>query len=251
MPPLTLAAVAAVHLVTAAAFVAVGRRFLRREVARANGLARDAFVAWWWAFAGYLALQGTLDAAAFLGAPSLRWAVAAHVLMGPLLAVAACGLAYHIAFLWSGRSWWAVPLAFYYGAAGATYSLWVLLHRPNAVEADAWGSGLAFALPLEGAVWSALLASFGLPLVLGSLAYLALAAKVRAREARYRIVLVGSSLLLWVTSGYAAQVAGGGLARFVAIAVLGLATAAAVMAAYFPPAPVRRWLARAPGAHAA
>lgn len=240
--PLILAAVGAVHLATAAAFFAVGARFRSRHVGLGMGLARNAFVAWWWGFGAYLALQGSLDLAAAAGQASFGAFLAFRLLTGPLLAASAWGLAYHILFLWSGKPAWALPLAFYYGAAGAVYSCWVWFHGPQGVLVGRWAAELTYAEPIEGPVWNAVLASIGLPLVLGSLAFLALAVKVHDREKRYRIVLVGSSLFLWVVSGYSAQVGASDAVRFVAIVGLGLATALTVLAAYYPPAPVRRWL---------
>lgn len=243
MPDLRLAAVAVVHLLTAAAFVAVGARFRARAVAPGMDQARNAFIVWWWGFALYLGLQGLADLAAVAGLASLPLVAAQRLATGPIVAAAAWGLAYHILFLWSGRAWLATPLAFYYGATGAAYSLWLLLHGPQAVVVTPWAADLVYTRPIEGLVWDLVLASVGLPLVVGSLAYLALWRKVPDRAQRYRIGLVGASILLWVVSGYTAQVLGGGIARFVAIVLLGLPTAAAVLAAYFPPARVRRWLA--------
>lgn len=240
--PLTLAAVGAVHLVTAAAFFAVGARFRSRRVEVGLGLARNAFIAWWACFGTYLALQGAIDVAAAARHAPFAAVLAFRLLAGPLIAAAAWGLAFHILFLWSGKGAWALPLAFYYGAAGAVYACWVWFHGPQGVEVGRWTAELRYAEPLDGPVWSIVLASFGLPLVLGSLAFLALALKVHDREKRYRILLVGTSLLLWVVSGYAAQVGAGDGLRFVTIVVLGLATACTVMAAYYPPAPIRRWL---------
>jgi hypothetical protein len=246
--PLTLAGVGAVHLVTAAAFFAVGARFRSRDVGPGMSLARNAFVVWWWCFGAYLALQGLVDLAAAAGQAPLGPLLAMRLLSGPLIAAAAWGLAYHILFLWSGRPGWALPLAFYYGAAGAVYSCWLWFHGPEGVEVGRWTADVTYADPIAGPVWNAVLASVGLPLVLGSLAFLALAFKVKDREQRYRIVLVGSSLLVWVVSGYAAQVAANDAMRFATIVGLGLATALAVLAAYYPPAPVRRWLHPLPAA---
>ena len=243
MTSLTLAAVGAVHLVTAAAFLAVGRRFHSLEVGPSDNLARRAFVAWWWAFAAYLAGAGALDLLAASGAEPVALFAAFRAGSGLLLGAAAWGLAYHIVYLWSGRQGWALPLAFYYGATGAAYTLLVLLHQPSGVEVTPWSAELEYAGPPQGLLWNLVLASIGLPLVLGSLAYLGLAAKARGREHRYRIVLVGGSLFLWVVAGYAAQVGGGPFLRFAAIVVMGLAAAGAVTAAYHPPGPVRRWLA--------
>lgn len=244
-PGATLAAVGIVHLVTAAAFLAVGRRFHRLQVGAGASLARRAFVAWWWGFAAYLAGAGSLDLLAAAGARPLAAFLAFRAAAGLLLAAAAWGLAYHIVYLWSGRQAWALPLAFYYGAAGAAYALMVLLSHPVGVTTTAWSADVQYVVPPAGAVWTVVLASIGLPLVLGSLAYLGLATKEHDRERRYRILLVGGSLLVWVVSGFAAEVGGSQALRFIAIVILGLCTAGAVTAAYYPPSPVRRWLARA------
>lgn len=240
----SLAAVGAVHLVTAAAFLAVGRRFHRLQVGAGARLARRAFVAWWWGFAAYLAGAGALDLLAAAGLRPLAPFVGFRAAAGLLLAAAAWGLAYHILYLWSGRQGWALPLAFYYGAVGSAYSLLVLLHHPVGVAVTPWSADVEYAVPPTGPLWTAVLASVGLPLVLGSLAFLGLLAKAHDRLRRYRIALVGGSLLLWVTAGFAAEVGGGEMARFVAIVVLGLVAATCVTAAYYPPAMVQRWLAK-------
>lgn len=240
-----LALVGSVHLVTAAAFVAVGLRLRSRAVQAPLGLARDAFVVWWLAFAAFLAGQGVVDLLAAAGSLPLWVAATFRIGSGPLLAVAAWGLAYHILFLWTGRRGLALPLGLYYAVAGVAYSAWLWAHRPVAVAVGDWSADVAYAEPVTGPLWNAVLASIGLPLVLGAMGYLALAPLVHRRDQRYRIVLVGASLLVWVVAGYSAQVAAGEVARFVAIVVLGLFTAGSVLAAYFPPAPVRRWLAAA------
>lgn len=241
----TLALAGATRLATAAAFLVVARRFHARSVATAHRGPRDAFVLWWCAFAAYLAVQGGLDVAAAAGFTPLWPFAAFRLITGPLLGLAAWGLASYILYLWSGRGW-PTALAFYYGAAGAIYAMNAWLHAPDHVQVTAWTANAAYSKPMDSPLLGAILASFGLPLVLGSLAYLALATRVHDREQRYRIVLVGSSLLLWVTSGFAAELAGSLLARFVAIVLLGLFTAGAVLAAYFPPGPVRRWLRAGP-----
>lgn len=242
MSALMLALVGLVHLVTAAAFVAVGHRLRVRSVLPDLGMARDAFVAWWWAFAAYLAGEGALAMLAAAGWSPLGPFLAFRLLSGPLIAAAAWGLAYHVLFLWSGRPGWALALAFYYGAAGCAYSMSVWLHGPVGVEVTSWSADVAYREPLGGALWQAVLVSMGLPLVLGSLAYLGLVRKVDGRAPRYRIVLVASSLLVWVASGYLAESAGGVAAQFIGVVLLGLLTAGAVTAAYFPPPAVQRWL---------
>lgn len=245
-----LAAVAVVHLVTAAAFIAVGRSFLARPVTAGMTLPRNAFVTWWWGFAAYLAGTGLLDLAAAAGYVWFPAFVVHRVVSGPLIAAAAWGLGFHILYLWSGKASWAIPLAFYYGAAGAAYSFTIWMHGPTGVVVTDWSANIGFETPVGGPLWQIVLASVGLPLVLGSLAYLGLAWKVHDRPQRYRIVLVASSILLWVSSGYAAEVGGGQVVRFVAIVVLGLVTACTVMLAYFPPKSVQHWL-EAPQHHAA
>src|SRR5688500_13193417 len=239
-----LATVGFVLLLTAVAFAAVGHRFHSRPVGTANLAARTAFVTWWWAFAAYLAGQGFLDVAAAYGYAPLQAHFAFRLMVGPLLSLAAWGLAFHIVFLWSGRGGWAFGLAAYYAAAAGFYDALVWLGSPNAVVVTDWAAALSYDVPPSGLLWNATLATIGLPLVLGSAAYLGLLREVADREQRYRIMLVGGSLLVWVVSGFAAEVAGSTTVRFVAIVVLGLLTSGAVVAAYHPPGPIARWLER-------
>jgi hypothetical protein len=244
----TLALAGAVQLVTAASFIAVGARLRRRWVSPRDRLANQALVAWWWGLAAYMLMQGAFGLAGAVGWTSLSAYVASRALAGLLICFAAWGLAYHILFLFTGWRRLAIPLGLYYAVVAVAYDRSILNHHPLAVVAGDWEVLLVFASPLADPLWTAVLASVGLPPVLGSLAYLTLLRKVEMREQRYRIILVATSIILWVTTGFAAQVGGGPFLKYLTVVVFGLLASIVVFAAYFPPAPVRRWLGMgAPG----
>lgn len=243
MGTLTLFVVGAVHLLTAASFVAVGERLRRRDLSPAVRGANTAFVLWWWAMAAYLALEGGFVVAASQGWTSLPAYVAARYAAGPLLSFAAACLAYHVLFLYLGPSRLLLPLAMYYEAAAIGYAYSIHSHGPLGVHATDWGLVLDYAQPIQGPLWIGVLASIGLPLVVGGLAYLSLVPRLD-RAQRYRVLLVGVSLLLWVVGGFAGQVAGSGRTKFLTIVGLGLLTSGTVLLAYFPPKWVGRWLDR-------
>ncbi|MEA3190498.1 MAG: hypothetical protein QOD77_1080 [Thermoplasmata archaeon] len=245
MGTLTLLAVGAVHLLTAASFVAVGERLRRRDVSPTLRGANIAFVLWWWAMAAYLATEGAFAIAGSTGWTSLPAYLAARYASGPLLSFAAACLAYHILFVYFGTRHLLLPLAMYYEAAAIGYAYSVHVHGPIAVRATDWGLVLDYADPVQGPLWTAVLASIGLPLVVGGVAYVSLAPRVD-RAQRYRVLLVGLSLLIWVVGGFAGQVAGSALTKFLTIVGLGLLTSGTVLLAYFPPKWVARWLAAAP-----
>jgi hypothetical protein len=242
LAPTTLAVVGLVNALTAVTFAAVGLRLLRRHVPAEDRLAMRALTVWWWWCMGlFLAIQATLVFAAVQGILSVPAFMAARFVTGPLLAVGCWGLCFHILYLVTGRSSVVAPVAAYFALVAAAYDSVVYLHPATALVPTAWEVAAAYAPPVEGdPLWTAVLAGVGLPLIAACAAYLGLVRKLEARAQRRRVVLVASGILLWVASGLVAQLAGGPLARFFTITVLGLLAALVVFLAYFPPAWLRR-----------
>lgn len=241
MAPLTLAAVGLVNAFTALVFGAVGVRLLRRPVLPEDRAAMRALTVWWWCMGLFLAIQAALALAAVEGHLGVPASMAARYAAGPLLATGSWGLCFHILYLATGRRGVALPVAAYFALVGIAYDATVALHPTVSLAPAAWEVTPTYAPPLEGdPLWTAVLAGVGLPLIAASLTYLSLVRKVSAREQKRRVVLVALGILLWVATGLAAQLAGGPLARFFTITVLGLLAAVAVFLAYFPPAWLRR-----------
>jgi uncharacterized membrane protein len=94
----------------------------------------------------------------------------------------------------------------------------------------------------EGRLYQAVYVAVGVPPLLAGLAYLSLLFRVKEPIQRYRVALVGGSILLWVGSGLVARLSGSGLAAFLTLAVVGLGAAIAVLLAYHPPRAIARRL---------
>jgi hypothetical protein len=245
VPVLTLLTASAVQVMTGASFLVVGERVRGRPSSAAGRQAALAFVAWWWSMGSYMLVEGTAGALASFGHAPLALHIGVRIAAAPLIAAAAAGLAYYVLFLFLGRAWLLAPILVYYGFAGAAYAYAVGAGSPDGVAVGAWHAGLTYRDDLAGSpLWTGILASFGLPLVAGSVGYLALLPRVHDRAQRYRILLVGCSLLTWVLAGFVGQVAAGAFWQFVTLVVVGLFTGATVLAAYFPPHRVQAWLER-------
>jgi hypothetical protein len=236
-----LAVVGLVNALTALTFAAVGFRLLGRPVLREDRLAMRALTVWWWCMGLVLVIQAALAFAGVQGLLAIPVFMAGRYLSGPLLALGSWGLCFHILYLATGRRALAVPLAVYFAAIAVAYDATVVLHPITALAPAAWEVTPTYAPPLQGEpLWTAVLAGVGLPLIAACFTYLALVRRLEARDQRRRVVLVSSGILLWVAAGLAAQLAGGPLARFFTITILGLLAALAVFLAYFPPAWLRR-----------
>jgi hypothetical protein len=236
-----LAVVGLVNALTALTFAAVGLRLLRRPVLAEDRFAMRALTVWWWCLGLFLALQAALTLAAVQGTVSVPASTWVRYATGPLLAVGSWGLCFHILYLATGKRGVAPLLAAYFTLVALAYDAAAYLHPIVALAPAAWEVTPTYSPPLEGnPLWTAVLAGVGVPLLAACVAYLALAGKLDARDQKRRVVLVSCGILLWVGSGLAAQLAGGPLARFFTITVLGLLAALAVFLAYFPPAWLRR-----------
>lgn len=239
----TLALAGVTQLIVGGAFALVGNRLRKRPVAEAARGPTLAFAFWWLGLAVYLVLQGALDVAAVAGWAPLEAHLGIRLFSGPLLCAAVAGLAYHILFILTGRRALAWPVGVYYAVAAVAYDALILVGHPAGVLAADWQVDLVPAPATTDPRWGAVLASIGLPVILCSIAFLVLARRVVSREQRMRANLVGSSMLLWVGSGLLAQLAGTNAEKFVTLVVFGLAAAILVFIAYYPPGPVRRWIA--------
>lgn len=152
---------------------------------------------------GGLAALEAIDAG--IADAGLRWTY----LRAPPLALALWGLLYYVAYLYAGRRAWLLPLGLFAGILGG-----VLVALDASGHAGGW-TALLVAAPVLGA----------------ALAYASLYRRAGARAQRYRIALVGAAMGLW---GIAAVAAGSEALR--------LAVPLAALAAYQPPARLRRWL---------
>lgn len=233
----TLAVSGVTQLAAGVAYVLVARRLARRRVEGESALAAGAFVAWWGALGAYMLLWGVLTVVASGGYAPLGLFLGLRVVSVPLLMVSVAGLTFHVAYLWTGRRGLFLPIAGFYALCGIAFFALTFVEPPTRVNVGAWLVELS--RPGGTPLLNRLYVAIGLPPILASLAYGSLYRRVHEPIQRYRVALVAGSIFLWVASGLAARVAAGDFLKFFTLTVLGLAAAAAVVLAYYPPPGLR------------
>lgn len=234
----TLALAGGLSIVTGVSFAFVARAVSHRLATDARRLARRAHAAWWLCLGAYLVLQGALTILAGAGRVSLDTYLASRILAIPLLCGAVWGLTFYLAFLYTGRTGAALPLAVLYAVAAAAF-YYATFSVPQTLSVRTW----LIEVDDSGALYRIVYALVGLPPILASLAYFALLRRAREPEQRYRIALLGGSILAYLGGGLAARLFADDTVIFVTLVVFGLGAAAASLAAYHPPAFVQRALA--------
>ena len=201
------------------------------------------FALWWIATGVNILLGSAFIAAAAFGKTDLRMQVAYAILQRALLAVAVAGLVHYLLFLVRGRAPLRHLAAFY-----AAYFVFLLgslyADDPVGVYVGEWRTDLVYAH--DGAAWVGLL-SFAwlvLPPVGFSVAAIVVARRLppTQRPQRDRITLVGAAIIAWwVVAVLSGQREAFG-AEFLQVfnRLLGLTMALVILAAYNPPAWLRR-----------
>lgn len=235
----TLLATGAVTIVTGLAFLLVGVATSRKLASGPRLLARRAHTTWWLGLGAYLVLQGGLSAWAANGALTLDVYLASRVLAIPLLCAAVWGLSYYLVYLYSGSTQSVVPLATFFVGVMALF-FYATFALPQQLIVEKWTVALDDTDPAYRLVYLAV----GTPPIIASVAYLGLLRRVREAEQRYRITLIGASILLYVASGLVARLIAVDILIFITLVLLGLGAAAASVAAYYPPRRLKELLRR-------
>ena len=238
MSATTLVVAAAIHAVTAASFLLVGRAVLRHRRGATHG-ALGALVAWWWGMSAYLFIQAALYLWTAGAGPDIKPFLAAGILTTPLLCGAAGSLTYYMMYLFTGRAGWRVPIAILYAATAVTFYVAMYVPMPTALDVSPW----LIQVHARGqpALWQAVYLLVGVPPIASSLALLGMAPRLD-RPQRYRAVLVGIAILAYVGGGLAAFLGTNDTVKFLVLTFMGLFASVSVLMAYYPPPAVRRWL---------
>ncbi|HET6398570.1 MAG TPA: hypothetical protein VFH47_03350, partial [Candidatus Thermoplasmatota archaeon] len=207
--------------------------------------ARAALRLWraWWAAAALVALLEPVRITLYLWGRLPGWLYAATENVVALLACAGlAALLCHLAYLYKGHGRWWPQIAAGYAALALMllgYLDWI--GPPRAILDDGWSlQPLSAKAAPAWAVAAALLLLHGPPLAAAG-GYLALLRHAPDRTARYRLMLVAGSILLW----FGGTLGAGflplrGFSGFAVVQALGILSALLAIAAYDPPGLARR-----------
>lgn len=244
MTAATLVLASGLAFLTSGGLAAAGAFVAFRTQRQTGSFAPSFFAIFWWAAAGIVGSGAIRSALAAAGLDTFANVSALESATTPLYCIAAACLVIYVVHLHTGRTTHALPVAVYYMLMIPVLRYPVLLAHPIGYEVTPWQLNYVYDQPLQGPTLTlAVLAVLG-PLLAALAAYATLAFRVHDAATRYRILCITLGLGLWVgtealafTTGAAGSAAGEIGRRLVALAATGV-----VLAAYAPPAFVRRRL---------
>ncbi len=199
---------AALSFVNGAAFGWVGRVVSRRKLQGEEARANMAFVLWWYTIGGLSVVGSGFSVAAAFGHTDLALHVTLLQVALILLFIGLWGLAYYLAYLFTGNKAWFSILAVFYGVFYAWFVYLVIKARPNEVILNKYSVELGYEVELQDT--SPYVAFIGLllilPQIIGALAYFSLLFRVKAATQRYRIAMVAGTFLVWFGTSILASV---------------------------------------------
>jgi len=229
-------------MLIATSFMLVGWKVWRSlaSVSATSRPAAQAFLAWWLGLGIYVTHLALFSLMASFGLTPYALFLAVRVAAIPMLGIALWGIMTYVAFTYTGNPRVAIATAII-----ASLSILIFL-----VELSLGAAGRVLVGPYTATVlgdagtWTLVANTFyAVPLLSSIIAYGLLLRKVTLAAQRFRIGLVTTAMSLWVIAGFIGETAGRGYASFVLVTVVGVATSAALLMAFRPPARLARWLA--------
>jgi hypothetical protein len=191
-----LVGTAVVSTVAAGVYGYVAGELYQRPVSPTSRLGLIQFSIWWGGLGASAAITALESLLAFAGLLNLDLAVAFSLFVILLDVVLLWGLTGSLIYVYTGR-YYLVPLSAFYGLFYFAALYYSILGHPYAVAVKAGvPTVLAPTVNDPVLVGFVILALIGPELVVAIL-YLSLLRRVRGPAQRYRIALVGSSILLW------------------------------------------------------
>ncbi|MBI4394154.1 MAG: hypothetical protein HY556_10230 [Euryarchaeota archaeon] len=242
MSETTLIASAAFAAVAGLVYAYVGWRLSRRRVEGEAGLAAGLFSLWWYALGASSVITAGTTAHAALGGNEVALILAATYLNLLVVCIALWALLYYIVYIFTGRSSALWALTAFYLAYFMLLVYYVTASGPAGVQVESWRATLRYETPIDGPLVTILVVLLTFPQILASAAYGTLFFRVTEATQKYRVLLVSTSIIVWflsaflgAASGLAAQDWWQLLSRSI-----GLLATLTILAAYLPPAWVRR-----------
>jgi len=232
-----LAASAIVALVAAAAYGYVAARLYRRPVSPGARLALSQFSLWWGGLGASSAVSAVEATLALGGWLTLDLAVTLSLFVVLLDVIFLWGLTGFLVYVYTGR-YHLVPLSGFYALFYLVALYYEILGHPYAVVVQAGAPTLLAHTVNEPVLVAFILLALLVPEIAAAILYLSLLRRTHDPAQRYRIVMVGSSILLWF--GILAFVPSTTVAWNLTKGVLEIVPALLSLLAYQPPAGVRR-----------
>lgn len=215
----------------------LGRRRLSAEVRRAAGQ----FALFWAALGLGTAITGAESLYAAFAMPTLAVAVTAEYVVVLVLCVVLWSLVGYLFYIFTGRDA-ALPLAGLYAVLYVLVLYYLIASMPNGVTVTEGAVGLTYASTVTGPFLAVLLLILVVPELVGTISYLTLLFRTRDPTVRYRVGLVGFSLLAFFGLSFLDVGArlGGSLAAVTFAQLVGVFAVIGILLAYYPPSPIRR-----------
>lgn len=242
MAEITLVAGAGLAATAAAIFAYVGSRLSHRKVSPESVTAAQAFVLWWYGLSLTTALAALQNVLAYGGIvdPPLHLTILLFNLL--VVCVALAGLVFYLVFLYSGRAGAAYYVGAFYVLVFVGLLYYAVAFNTGQLIVKRWNVTMLPDAPTS--LLAILILAIVGPEFGGAVALLALRRRLEDPTARYRVTVVGLSLLLWlgiVTVGAVGGLSANDLWQIVS-RVVSIGAAFGVLLAYFPPPFVQRRL---------
>ena len=200
------------------------------------------FALYWFAIAFDAMLAAVNLLAGALGGASGAFEETVTLAIYASISVMMSGLLYYLVFLFTGRTWALWPIIALYVAMFVVGVNVVVTSQPTGLRMTRWASAVTYTTDPAGVGAAVLGFAFLLPPTIGALAYGAFMFRVHGATQRYRIALVSAGIFVWFVTSIVLGVKTlessdvvQGWGRAVT-----LASILVVVAAYHPPAWVRR-----------
>lgn len=227
--------------VVAGAYGYLAARLSGRRVSAGARLAAGQFSLFWAVFALGTAVDGAESLDAAFTTPPLAVAVTAEYVVVLLLCVLLWSLVCYLFYLFTGREI-AIPLAGLYAVLYVLLLYYFVASMPSGVSVHQGAVGLTYASTVTGPILGVLLLILVVPEIVGTICYLTLLFRTRDPTVRYRVALVGFSLLAFFGLSFIGlgSLLGGSLAAVTFAQLIGVIAVAVILLAYYPPESIRR-----------
>lgn len=231
---------AVTDFVVAGAYGYLAWRLSGRQVSTQARLAAGQFALFWAALGLGTAVAGIESLVAALTTLSLPVAVTAEFVVVLVLCVCLWALVCYLFYLFTGRVI-AVPLAVMYAVLYVLLLYYFVASMPSGVTLNQGVVGLTYASTVTGPIIAVLLLILVVPEIVGTLSYLSLLFRTRDPTVRYRVGLVGFSLLGFFGLSFLGIGArlGGSLAAVTFAQLIGVVAVIVILLAYYPPVAIR------------